>query len=198
MESRISNSPSEIESLHKLIASLLEQNNNWSAKYQGLSNENIELSKQNSALLKKNTELLERINKLEEQLKLLKAKRFGKSSEKLERQIDIVERLLEEEETLLGFQSKGNFTLEGNVKEKGLAKRKKLPEHLPREDVVLESESKCESCGGEKFRKLGEDISEVLEHIPETFKVIRYIRPRCVCIDCEKIVQAYPGIKGDR
>jgi len=94
MESRISNSASEIESLHKLIASLqgknrelLEQNSNLSFRYQGLSNQNIELSKQNSALLKKNTELLERINKLEEQLKLLKAKRFGKSSEKLERQI---------------------------------------------------------------------------------------------------------------
>jgi transposase len=195
MESRISNSPSEIESLHKLIASLqgknrelFEQNNNLSSSYR-------KLSKQNSALLKKNTELLERINKLEEQLKLLKAKRFGKSSEKLERQIDIVERLLEEEETLLGFQSKGNFTLEGNVKEKGLAKRKKLPEHLPREDVVLEPESRCESCGGEKFRQLGEDISEILEHIPETFKVIRYIRPRCVCIDCEKIAQAYPASK---
>lgn len=202
MENKISNLPPEIESLHKLIASLhgknqelLEQNNNWSSKYQQLSNQNTELSKQNSALLKKNTELLERINKLEEQLKLLKAKRFGKSSEKLERQIDIVERLLEEEETLLGFESKGNFTLEGNVKEKGLAKRKKLPEHLPREDVVLEPESRCESCGGEKFRKLGEDISEILEHIPETFKVIRYIRPRCVCIDCEKIVQAYPASK---
>ena len=202
MENKISNSASEIESLHKLIASLhgknrelVEQNSNLTSKYQGLSNQNIELSKQNSALLKKNTELLERINKLEEQLKLLKAKRFGKSSEKLERQIDIVERLLEEEESLLGFQTKGNFTLEGNVKEKGLAKRKKLPEHLPREDVVLEPESKCGSCGGEKFRKLGEDISEVLEHIPETFKVIRYIRPRCVCVDCEKIVQAYPASK---
>ena len=202
MENRISNSASAIESLHKLIASLrgknrelLEQNSNLSSRYQGLSNQNIELSKQNNTLLKKNTELLERIARLEEQLKLLKAKRFGKSSEKLERQIDIVERLLEEEETLLGFESKGNFTLEGNVKGKGLAKRKKLPEHLPREDVVLEPESRCGSCGGKKFRKIGEDISEVLEHIPETFKVIRYIRPRCVCIGCEKIVQAYPASK---
>jgi len=92
MESRISNLPPEIESLHKIIASLhgknrelVEQNNNWSTKYQILSNQN--------------TELLERINSLEEQLKLLKAKRFGKSSEKLEYKIDIVERLLEEEES---------------------------------------------------------------------------------------------------
>ena len=110
-------------------------------------------------------------------------------------QIDIVERLLEEEETLLGFQRNGNFTLEDNDNEKGKAKRKKLPEHLPREEVILEPESKCKSCGGEKFRRLGEDISEVLEHIPESFKVIRYIRPRCVCTTCENIVQAYPAAK---
>jgi len=34
-----------------------------------------------------------------------------------------------------------------------------------------------------------------LEYIPSSFKVIRYIRPRCVCINCEKIVQAYPASK---
>lgn len=46
MENKISNLPPEIESLHKLIASLhgknqelLEQNNNWSSKYQQLSNQ---------------------------------------------------------------------------------------------------------------------------------------------------------------
>ena len=188
--------PSDIESLRKIIASLHDQNNNWLSKCAQLTDDNTALSKKNEDLSKKNSELLECIEKLEEKLKLLKAKRFGKSSEKLERQIDIVERLLEEEETLLGFKRGGaNFTLEGNDKVKGTARRKKLPEHLPREDVILAPAVKCESCGGEKFRTLGEDVSEVLEHIPETFKVIRYIRSRCVCVDCKKIVQAYPASK---
>jgi transposase len=35
----------------------------------------------------------------------------------------------------------------------------------------------------------------VLEHIPETFKVIRYIRPRCACIKCDNIMQAYAPSK---
>ena len=107
----------------------------------------------------------------------------------------MVEKALEEQESLLGFELKTGITLEEESREKGKAKRKKLAAHLPREDVILEPESKCESCGGEKFRTIGEDISEVLEHIPESFKVIRYIRPRCACTTCDNIVQAYAPSK---
>ena len=140
MQIDISNLPPEVESLHKLIATLHEKNNDWSSKYTKLSNENVslinkcrnlstentDLSRENTSLIDEckkladdNSELLNRINKLEEQLARLKAGRFGKSSEKLERQIDIVERLIEEEETLLGFESKTSFTLEGETKSKG-------------------------------------------------------------------------------
>ena len=62
---------------------------------------------------------------------------------------------------------------------------------MPREEVILEPESRCDSCGGKSFRKIGEDVSEILERIPESYKVIRYIRPRCVCSHCNNIVQAY-------
>ena len=209
MQVDISNLPPKIESLHRLIATLhdkntelSEQNNDWSSKYQKLSQEKAEISVSHAALNKncselesKNTELSDHIAKLEEQLRLLKAKRFGKSSEKLERQIDTVERLLEEEEILLGFQSKPNSTVKDDIQEKGKAKRKKLPSHFSREEVILEPEVKCQSCGGESFRKIGEDVSEILERIPESYKVIKYIRPRCVCTNCDNIVQAYAPSK---
>lgn len=205
----ISNLPPEVESLHKLIATLhdkntelLEQNNNWSSKCQKLSQEKAELlvnhatlSKKCSELECKNTELSDHIAILEEKLRLLKAKRFGKSSEKLEHQIDTVERLLEEEETLLGFNSKPNSSVKNDIQEKSKAKRKKLPAALPREEVILAPDAKCESCGGESFRKIGEDVSEILERIPESYKVIKYIRPRCVCTNCDNIVQAYAPSK---
>ena len=209
MQVDISNLPPKIESLHRLIATLhdkntelSEQNNDWSSKYQKLSQEKAEISVSHAALNKKcseleskNTELSDHIAKLEEQLRVLKAKRFGKSSEKLERQIDTVERLLEEEEILLGFQSKPNSTVKDDIQEKGKAKRKKLPSHFSREEVILEPEVKCQSCGGESFRKIGEDVSEILERIPESYKVIKYIRPRCVCTNCDNIVQAYAPSK---
>ena len=80
---------------------------------------------------------------------------------------------MEEEETLLGFQLKETFAVKDNIKAKGQAKRKKLPPHLLREEVILKPEAKCDSCGGESFRKIGEDVSEILECIPESYKVIR-------------------------
>ena len=46
-----------------------------------------------------------------------------------------------------------------------------------------------------EFRKIADDISETLEYVPSSFKVIRHIRPRCACIACEKIVQAYAPSK---
>ena len=212
----ISNLPSEVESLHRVIASLKNKNKTWSSKYQKLEQEKYELSSSHSKLssnhidlntryselesnhtelLQKNDKLSNYISLLEERLRLLKAKRFGKSSEKLERQIDVVERLLEEEETLLGFNLKPSITSKEDTQEKGKAKRKKLPSHLPREEVVLEPETKCDSCGGETFRKIGEDVSEILERIPESYKVIKYIRPRCACTNCDNIVQAYTPSK---
>ena len=188
MQIDIDTLPTEVESLREIIAVL--NNKNYL-----LFDECNKLSNQNTKLSTENTELLDRINILKEQLAVLKAKKFGRSSEKLDRQIDLVEKALEEQESLLGFELKNGINLEEDSKEKGKAKRKKLPEHLPREDVILEPESKCTACGGEKFRTIGEDISEVLEHIPESFKVIRYIRPRCACTTCDNIVQAYAPSK---
>jgi transposase len=216
MKIDISNTSAEVESLRQIVASLQHKNEEWSSKYKKLEQEKSELSANHSKLssshitlhtryselesnhtelLKKNTELSNYIALLEERLRLLKAKRFGKSSEKLERQIDVVERLLEEEESLLGFNLKPGAASKENTQEKGKAKRKKLPSHLPREEVVLEPEAKCDSCGGKSFRKIGEEVSEILERIPESYKVIRYIRPRCACTNCDNIVQAYTPSK---
>jgi transposase len=47
----------------------------------------------------------------------------------------------------------------------------------------------CPSCGG-KLRYLGEDVSEVLERVPQQFKVIRHVRPKFSCSCCSQIVQA--------
>jgi transposase len=181
MQIDIDKLPTEVELLHKIIATLHDKNHF--------------LSKENGKLSVENDELLNRINILKEQLAVLKAKKFGRSSEKLDRQIDLVERALEEQESLLGFELRTDSPADDEVIEKGQAKRKKPPAHLPREDVILEPESKCAACGGEKFRTIGEDISEVLERIPESFKVIRYIRPRCACTTCDNIVQAYAPSK---
>jgi transposase len=132
-----------------------------------------------------------------EHLKLLIAKlrrmQFGRKSEKLAQQIEQLELKLEELETAKANRTPQNptssETSSGQTSSTKPA-RKPLPEHLPREvqthEVKLDA---CPDCGG-RLRKLGEDVSEVLEYVPEHFKVIRHVRPKLSCAGCERIVQA--------
>lgn len=132
---------------------------------------------------------------LREQLALLRAKQFGKSSEKLDRQISELELRIEENESLVApimVNADADISeAEGDESGKRHPRRMKLPDNLSRTDVVLAPDPVCPSCGGEEFRKISDDISEALEYVPCSFKVNRYIRPRCACINCEAIVQAY-------
>jgi transposase len=66
--------------------------------------------------------------------------------------------------------------------------RRPLPEHLPRETVRHEPQPGCPECGGD-LKAMGEDIAEMLEYVPASFKVIRHVRPRMACTCCERIVQ---------
>jgi transposase len=63
-----------------------------------------------------------------------------------------------------------------------------LPAHLPRDRVVLPSPTSCPCCGG-KLAKLGETITETLESIPRTYKVIQTVREKFSCRSCETITQ---------
>jgi transposase len=66
--------------------------------------------------------------------------------------------------------------------------RRPLPENLPRERRVEPSPSACPCCGG-KLRKLGEDITEMLECVPAQWKVIQIVREKMTCRQCEAITQ---------
>lgn len=68
--------------------------------------------------------------------------------------------------------------------------RKPLPPHLPRDEQVhAPAALACPSCGG-KLKPLGEDVSEQLEYVPASFRVIRHVRPKRACCCCDGIVQA--------
>ena len=70
------------------------------------------------------------------------------------------------------------------------AERNTFPEHLPRERVVIDPPTACECCGGNRLRKLGEDVTRTLESEPRRWKVIETVREKFTCRDCEKISQA--------
>jgi transposase len=47
----------------------------------------------------------------------------------------------------------------------------------------------CPSCGGHKWRLIGEDVAEQLELVPAHFKVIRTVRPKYSCAGFQTMVQ---------
>ena len=68
--------------------------------------------------------------------------------------------------------------------------RQPFPEHLPRERVVEPAPATCQCCGSARLRKLGEDITETLEVVPRSWKVIQHVREKFSCPACEKVSQA--------
>ncbi|MBI1360278.1 MAG: IS66 family transposase [Alphaproteobacteria bacterium] len=68
--------------------------------------------------------------------------------------------------------------------------RKALPDHLPRETLVLDVGSgACPGCGGE-VHSIGESVSEMLDWVPAQLKVLRISRPKYACRACNHILQA--------
>jgi transposase len=124
----------------------------------------------------------------------MRRKYFGKSSEKLNHAIEQLELRLEDlEETQAerGLDADAKAKLAGRPRPpRKPGVRKALPEHLPREIIVLEPETNCACCTPGARVKIGEDVSEILETAPAQHKVIRYVRPKYVCRACETIVQA--------
>jgi hypothetical protein len=123
------------------------------------------------------------------QIAALKRARFGRSSEKLDRQIEQLELMLDEmayQVPDIDIPCEENNTPENKNK----PARQNLPEDLPREEVMHEPDLSCPECGDENFSKLGEDVTEVLDYVPAHFKVLRHSRPKHSCRKCETIRQA--------
>ena len=130
-------------------------------------------------------------------LKLLIAKlrreKFGQSAERA-KQLDQLELQLEElEATATEDECAAQTAAATAGKDAAAITRKKpvrgpLPEHLPRERVVLPHPETCPCCHG-KLVKIGEDVTETLEVIPRQWKVIQTVRGKFACRSCETITQ---------
>jgi transposase len=140
------------------------------------------------------------IERLKAQIDKLKRMQFGRKSEKLDRQIERLEAELDDLTTGRGATEtrdlqagRKNATASTSTASER-ASREALPEHLPREEHILEPEPTCPECGCE-MQPLGEDVSEQLGRIAAAFKVIRTIRRKSVCTGCHHIAQPpAPGL----
>ena len=123
----------------------------------------------------------------------MKRDRFGASAERgrklldqLEMQLEELETAAAEDEAAAGRAEADKTTVRPFTRAKPV--RAPLPAHLPRERVVLPAPTSCPCCGG-KLAKLGETITETLESIPRTYKVIQTVREKFSCRSCETITQ---------
>jgi transposase len=156
------------------------------------------------------------IEKLKLQIARMKWARFGASSEQLDThilQLELIVEDLESTQAALGLCTAPTLTtpttdlaLAAEGAENNVAStltstptRRVLPEHLPRERVVVVAHTDartgahcgCKHCGAKaSLTKLGEDESEILEYVPARFKVIVQVRPKYLCGDSKTISQA--------
>ncbi|WP_434734557.1 IS66 family transposase (plasmid) [Rhizobium sp. YTUHZ044] len=130
----------------------------------------------------------------------LKKQVFGKSSEKIEREIQQLELALED--LLIAAAESGTKPLDevdevdeavpaapvASTPERIMRRRSRVSEKAARERKELDPGTCCPDCGGE-LRLVGEDVSEILDMIAAQMKVVEVARLKKSCRCCEKMVQ---------
>ena len=136
------------------------------------------------------------IEYLQERINVLEKLIFASKSEK--RHPDEGEggsqlHLFNEAEAVEGRKEEPPITVPEHTRHR--PKRKPLPENLPRIEVVHdidESEKVC-ACGAELSR-IGEEVCEKLDIVPAKVQVIRHIRPKYACKNCEGVESEGPTV----
>lgn len=136
------------------------------------------------------------IKLLKEEINILRHRLFGRKSEKLSvgngqlflfneaEQIEAVAELTEPKEDI-----------EVPAHRRRKPGRKPLPADLPRIDKIhdISEEEKICACGTQKSQ-IGEEVSEQLDIIPPKIQVIKNIRPKYACKNCEGVEADEPAV----
>jgi transposase len=148
-------------------------------------------------LHKKQQQYSSEIELLREQVTHLYHKLFGRKSEKGKYAEDSPQLPLfdmPEPDPDQEIPTENQTEVKGHIRTKG--KRKPLPAKLPRVDVVhdIPEEEKVCHCGAQLSR-IGEEVSEKLDIIPAVIQVIRHIRPKYSCAQCENVEEKGATVK---
>jgi transposase len=124
---------------------------------------------------------------LTDEVALWRKKFFGRKSEKFVGDELLQSRLFDEAESNLEDSKRDPDTgVEVRTHRRRGAKRIVLPDDLPTTDVVVDIPEDQKRCGcGAELKRIGEEVSRKLDIVPASFRVIRYIRPKYACGECE-------------
>jgi len=184
--------PPDLDKLDReaLVAMLVVHQEGARAKEEQLRSLQAEVDTHRQKVSEQAQELRSRAERIEHMKLMIEKLRhllFGAKSERIVLELEQLEFVLEEEETTEAELEAGS---ERVTAAKTRPERKPLPEHLEREVIKYAPEGDgCRDCGGQ-LRQFGEDVSEQLEYVPESFKVIRHVRPKFACMGCDRVVEA--------
>jgi len=139
------------------------------------------------------------VQSLRTRIAKLQKQAFGKSSEKIGREIEQLELALEDLQVAMAEADDTSVPdadteediatpNEAGAEEKAPRRRPRISKDAPRERRELDPGDNCPDCGGD-LRVLGEDVSEMIDMIAAQLKVIEIARIKKSCRRCEKIVQ---------
>jgi len=180
VEAAVSPLPNDVAALKALLLSTLQRADEAEAKLA------------NARARESATEAM--IAHLKLQIAKLRREQYGASAERSRRLLDQMELQLEDlevdaAEDDLAADAAAAKTSTVTAFERRKPARKPFPEHLPRERVVVPAPCSCPACGGTRLSKLGEDVTETIEVVPRSWKVVQTVREKFACRDCEKITQ---------
>ena len=124
----------------------------------------------------------------------LKKQAFGKSSEKVEREIEQLELALEDlliaaaESTAVpaddDVADDASADANKDATERKPRRRPRVSDTTPRERRELDPGTCCPDCGGD-LRLVGEDVSDMLDLVAAQLKVLQIVRLKKSCRRCE-------------
>jgi transposase len=138
-----------------------------------------------------------KIDWLEERIRLLQNELFGRKSEKspihAPDQMGLFESA-DAEPVVIDSSTDDDITIPEHTRRK--RGRKPLPKDLPRVDVVhdLAEDKKVCACGC-RLSKIGQEVAEKLDIVPAKIRVLRHIRLKYACKDCEGVEDDGPAVR---
>jgi len=176
--------PDDVDALKSLLAE------------QSARNERLAADK--AAVEQTNRQLKAQLLTLTEQLNLALARRYAASSEKLSPdQIALFDEAEREADSQADDEAEtaepDDEAVTVAAHRRNRRGRKPIPDHLPRIDVIHElpaAERRC-THDGQPLAEIGEVISEQLDIIPATIRVLRHIRKQYAC-ECGECIRTAP------